>query len=125
MSVVNIGKLEIEDAIVNAVGPGLFYCNLSSLTHQEQSYIPGSANVKITDLVYNVSGGIPVLQRVNDVETVDVYVMDKNSEDIRFQSDRGYVLDSHGDSNIVINFNGAVGHIFVGMSKAQGFTQPE
>ena len=136
MAEVTILKNTPRQAIVRAIGNGSFFCNLSSLlsTVKANSNVQyGSvlqtldlpnASATITDIIYSVAGGTPLIQRGNGLSNANVFHIAGGDGDLRFSQEYGFVLSESANANIVINFNSAIGTIILGISKSAGFNEP-
>ena len=154
MAVVDILKVTPRQVFVRAIGPGTFFCNLISLCSLVnanassgnggadgkvlQPLTLANANATITDIVYSVSGGTPLIQRGNNIGQANVFHIGGGDGDLRFTQEYGLSLGgatqtlsgiaattTAANANIIINFNGAVGTIMLGITKGEGFTEPD
>jgi hypothetical protein len=154
MAVVDILKVTPRQVVVRAIGTGTFFCNLITLCSLVnanastggggangkvlQSLTLANANATITDIIYSVSGGTPLIQRGNYIGQANVFHIGGGDGDLRFTQEYGFSIGgatqtlvglaattTAANSNIIINFNGAVGTIMLGIAKGEGFTEPD
>lgn len=154
MAVVDILKVTPRQVYVRALGTGTFFCNLISLCSLVnanastgnggadgkvlQPLTLANANATITDIIYSVSGGTPLIQRGNGIGQANVFYVGGGDGDLRFTQEYGFSLGgatqtvsgiaattTAANANIIVNFNGAVGTIILGITKGEGFTEPD
>lgn len=130
MAEVSILKNTRRQAVVSAVGTGTFYCNLQSLlstvysnatTQTTQTFDEANAQCTITDIIYSVAGGKPTITR----NGLTVFNIGGTDGDLRFSQEYGFVLNGNANANITINFNSAEGSIILGLTKGEGFIDPD
>lgn len=129
MAEVIILKKTPRQAVVQAIGTGTFYCNLSSLlssvpansTHSvNQTLDTPNVQLTITDIIYS-TGGQALIQRNGS----NVFIIGTAADgDIGFAEKTGFALDTNANANIAITLS-AASTVILGLTKGPGFNEPD
>lgn len=130
MAEVTILKKTPRQAVVQAVGVGDFWCNLSSLlsTVRANSAVNGAvlqtldinAECPITDIIYS-TGGPAYIKR----NGANVFIIGSAADgDIGFSEKTGFTLNQTANSNILISLS-AASTVILGLTKGPGFNEPD
>ena len=131
MAEVTILKKTPRQAVVQAVGVGDFFCNLSSLlsTVRANSAANGAvlqtldipnAECTITDVIYS-AGGQVLIKRNN----ANVFIIGgPGDQEINFTEKTGFTLNQSANANILISLS-AASTVILGLTKGPGFNEPD
>lgn len=131
MAEVTILKKTPRQAVVQAVGVGDFFCNLTSLLSTVransaanggvlQTFDTANAECTITDIVYS-TGGQALIKRNGS----NVFIIGGAADgDIGFTEKTGFSLNQNANANILISLS-AASTVILGLTKGPGFNEPD
>lgn len=133
MAEATILKKTRRQAVVKAVGTGVFYANLTSLLHEssnttnhivvDQFFSEANAVCTINDVIYSVDGNADIARVGNGVNNV-VLTVAAGQQDLSFSQYYGFTLDENANANIKIDFGASNGSIILCLTKGDGFNDP-
>lgn len=118
-----------RQAVVIAVGTGVYFANLTSLLVNVQANsntngtvlqtLSSSAECTITDIIYSVDGTTNINRNGNTV-----FKMAAGEDNFSFSQAHGFVLNDQANANIQINFGSSNGSVILVLTKGPGFDEP-
>jgi hypothetical protein len=121
----NILKKQRQQAVIQLVGDGTANIDLKAdLALADEIFLGyANANVNINSVVYSVpeaSGGLSTIKR-NGSNVLVFY----SNDNWTFSQQFGFVLNQNNTSNITVTIPSPGGTVFLGLTKAAGYQEPD